>query len=765
MDRSLTAALLRPRHVVASALVFVLLCGTGFAVAGAGPDEPSPAAMPASSPEWMAIPLPAPGDRGVYELGKEPAPAGTDSRYGEVSFGSTEPESFEVQPDRRILNGTGVAHWVNVLVTSQRYVASSSEGPRTVWDNETHLLYAGTTWQAASTSQEDREEATQPAPSPVPLLPAGTSTMTLSYFYTFYQDREAGRLPCGLRHGAQGSSIPLDGRTFRLDAGCWAVGRETDARVVAIGGEAGTRDVRVELSDGTPHGSLPLLWVWFREGLAYPVRIEMPATEAGVPVYWVHSLTSYARGSGAIRTDSEPGDAAPAPQLLPLPVWTMDDQGVDHPFPLSAAFQQARDDPSFPDLREFLQANPGAYIASARHAAFDMPTDGSIRWTVIVTDGEDVYGLAILRRTTHPNVAGFPFPVPGQSPAVTYEYSPSEDTTFSAAAGYLRPEELPPLLPSAASLLDLWALHASPRHVEAGGTSWGFFIARDPDGEGGSPGLWFEAGRTYFVREAGPGYPLSPDFSDTWDTSTIGMYDGWDRVDRYDEIVSRYEQSSTPAASPLPDVDPGQTTPVSAPGGPIAAIAGLWAMPDGPVATSVGIGALLVSLLYWLKPILKAGFVGLFSRVEPEELLENPTRAMLVAAVEANPGIHHQELVRIARKGNGAAEHHLQKLVTGGLLARHKSAGYTCYFRAGKVDRRVMASAHLLKSPVARAIIEAAQRSPGTSLAQVARDAGVSVPTVHYHVQRLQQAGLVRWQGGLHPGLQGAPATAAPAQA
>jgi predicted transcriptional regulator len=141
--------------------------------------------------------------------------------------------------------------------------------------------------------------------------------------------------------------------------------------------------------------------------------------------------------------------------------------------------------------------------------------------------------------------------------------------------------------------------------------------------------------------------------------------------------------------------------------------------------------------------------MGLFSRVRKDALLDNPIRAQIHAAIEAQPGIHALDLVRLVGKGNGTVEHHLRKLVTGDLVTKVQGTGYTCYFVKGSTDRRDMAAAPLLKSPVAQAVLDAARNRPGLPPSVLARELGVAPATISYHLRRLETAGLVRMQDGV----------------
>ncbi len=183
-------------------------------------------------------------------------------------------------------------------------------------------------------------------------------------------------------------------------------------------------------------------------------------------------------------------------------------------------------------------------------------------------------------------------------------------------------------------------------------------------------------------------------------------------------------------------------TPPTSPGSPAGAlaIAGLPAP-----ATAIGAIATLAALLVLAWPWLKAGGpLALFSRVSGGRVLENPRRAALLDLVEAEPGIHLRELARRTGQAEGALRHHLARLVDAGKVRAVRGPRYLCYFPVGAVDRNVAAAAPLLKSDVARRLLERCAAEPGLSGQRLAADLGVTPGAVTYHVQRLSAAGLLQ---------------------
>lgn len=135
--------------------------------------------------------------------------------------------------------------------------------------------------------------------------------------------------------------------------------------------------------------------------------------------------------------------------------------------------------------------------------------------------------------------------------------------------------------------------------------------------------------------------------------------------------------------------------------------------------------------------------IGLFTRLKEDRLLDHPVRSQVMQAIEAEPGIHYQALVRAVEKGNGVLEHHLRMLRSAGLVKERAASGYTCYFPA-RTDRRVMDAHAVLKSDVARRVLDICLQRPGNAVGEVAKAVGVTPKAVSYHLDRFERVGLVR---------------------
>jgi predicted transcriptional regulator len=131
---------------------------------------------------------------------------------------------------------------------------------------------------------------------------------------------------------------------------------------------------------------------------------------------------------------------------------------------------------------------------------------------------------------------------------------------------------------------------------------------------------------------------------------------------------------------------------------------------------------------------------GVFRHRAPRPSL----REEIAAAVGAEPGIHHMQLVRRIGKGNGTVQYHVGRLIKAGKVVRVRAKGYACYFLNGSTDSGLMAASAALRSGSAQRILEQAVAGPSRSLSELATDLGLSVSTVHYHVGRLAEAHVLR---------------------
>jgi hypothetical protein len=736
MARNVRQQLSRPRHVLASVALLVLLGGGGsiLAIAAAGSQDGEGGGA-------VVLAAPLAGDRGVYELAA--AEGSTLAEAERVTWDRA--FAFHWLPDQVVAERDGRSQWGNMVALNTTYVASGGLD----WRDDLLALVPGTSQGLARIHAENRTQRNED----------GTTTY---YVYAAQEFRDMSvvvdaegdpiasePLPCGFRPPFAGQALE-PGDRFPVEAMCvWGPGPRTDSERVFLvretGAANGTAYAQVDMVDlwhgGGGEREIPVLRLWYRADVPYPLRAES-ATYG-----YAFQLTHFERGSEAVREQSEPVRTQPAPEarFVKKGSWGgPDEAGIEHPYPMSEAILRARTDPAFPALRDFLASHPDAYVARAQFRVTESngPERGSAMWWLSFTDGvEELSIIAIKEGAGAPLV---PAAVRDLLPASSYRHY---DYAVSDAVGlYPKPHKVPAAMPSVASMWDAWRAFASPAYADKEPNSWGLYIAcyRTCD----ELDLRFDAGYTLYNRTysgAGPlpgifgftGEPLDGEVSSTLEWWHLDGRDDYtfDGPMRYAESRVDWRREGQP---------PPEMQGLDLQDRPSQALAlGFWGVP-GPQAAAIGGLSFLATLVYWLWPAIKAGPAALFSRVRGEDLLRNALRAEIHQRIEAEPGIHHQALVRAVGRGHGAVEHHVAKLVAAGFVSRVQGKGYTCYFSKGTVDYRTMAAAPVLKSPVARSIVETVRRSPGIRAADLARTVGVSPATVHYHVERLRSAGVVR---------------------
>lgn len=724
--------LAKPKHIVLTA-VLALVAGSTLALAAGDVEAEVPAGLGAP----FIVPLPAVGDHGRYEEWRE-VDAFVESGAPYSSY------EFRWKEDRQQRNATGALVWTNVLET--RHIYPSSNGQQDL--NESTLLLAGSDQILALTNAFHESGVYDSTPS-------GTWSNS-QHGLTFIGGRLWSGLPC-LHHSLQG--LRLDVQHPRLDGlECpWLMEtlRSSSVRLASIGGSPGARDLVVVVEEQAFPSLRPALLgrMWLREGNPYPIRLE--SLHGDGRINSVSVLTGFDPGEKPLQGTTEPLQQGPGLELAPLQPWGLDEAGLEHPFPLSAAFAAARDDPDFSGLRDFLASHATAYVAWARHAEFRRDST-HIRWEFGVTDGQDQASFTVTRSETQPLA---PLPLELTQPTASIEVEEGGNPPFN---GY-QPTAMPPTLPRVASLFQQWHGLAPPEFRDLGANSWAFMVSADHDGPGGEPALYLTAGHTHYEDDSTPvaGGGLAPFGTQRWVTSQVSWREDLREAQSYFQSVSESQYPGT-EASPL-SPDPPTTDPRTVEPTPVTAKTA-WFELTPSEAAAAGLGALLVTAAYYVWPLTKSGFVGLFSRVEKERLLDNPLRQQLVQRIDSEPGIHHNALVREVGKGKGAVEHHLDKLVAGGLVLRHRGSGFTCYFPVG-TDRRVMPGFQVTKSEGARQILDAMGRGV-TGVRQLAAATGLSPSTVSHHLGRLRAAGLVVGDGRTgYQAVAGGPTEGAPAAA
>lgn len=683
------------------------------AVVGAVGFSSAESEAPADVPASLSLPEPRIGDRGQYNVALVRQNDGSVEtvRDDHVLF------EFEWLPPEIQRDHEGRAHLVNRLL----------EVPWGINETDERQRYAPPVWAFDATDQTlisysylDDE------------VGDGAS---YSSRQTMILNGELHTAPCGFDLRGREDRLDLTGRVAPFWHCSWEA-YWTDDRIPFVARGAETLDglETVFLTRATRGSAIHL---WLAPEVPYPVKMAVE-DQRDPGLFHVIRLVSFERGGTPLADGPQP-TLPDAPELAyssPRP-WGMDDGGVDHDFPLSRAHEEAMQHPEADDLRRYLGDHPEAFVVDAWHDRYD--DDGQVRhtWRLVWDDGGDRFAAGVALVPAESSV-----PVPGlfaSEPTVAYESTEPAGRYRHYMDRDALERHLPDGLPTPDSLMARWQAYATEGHSSHAPDTWGFSLAcMDSDCKRAHPS--FEAGYRERGRSSQQPVPILPPDGERHvnNRSLLEVqYDSDTGTDWTLRESTSVEHTGTGGAAPAGDPDP-------TPAGLTHYDPPLWGFPPNAVVAGAGAAAALVAVVYLLWPALKsAGALGLFTRVERHQLLDNPLRRRILAAVEEEPGIHFQRLVRATGAANGTLEHHLRKLVDAGLVVAVHGSGHTCHFAAGQTDRRAMAAAPVLRSQGARRILAAVQSHPGTSPAEIARQTALSPQSVHYHLRRLESVGLI----------------------
>ncbi len=175
---------------------------------------------------------------------------------------------------------------------------------------------------------------------------------------------------------------------------------------------------------------------------------------------------------------------------------------------------------------------------------------------------------------------------------------------------------------------------------------------------------------------------------------------------------------------------------------PLPVFAGVAAGGTAAVAGSsqAGLWALWRRYGFWL-----TGLMGLFSRIDKDELLENERRAEIYELIKQRPGIHLSQISRELDMAWGSTLHHLRKLREERIVQTKSIGHHKCYFLNGSgysdAQMRVMS---LLKNDTLADVAAAIEAHPDTSLKDLSEKIGISAPLAAHHVKTLEKAGVIQ---------------------
>lgn len=469
--------------------------------------------------------------------------------------------------------------------------------------------------------------------------------------------------------------------------------------------------------------------IWLQDGFAYPLRVEVRASLLPDRVV-VHRLASFHSGTPSGPPPIPDVDRAPQLENATRHPWGPDETGIVHPFPLSQAYGYVTSDARGHGYQDYIHRHPHAYLAAASYSVTHVNNRTTDRaWELAFSDGGDeALPVTIIQRAQPVTAALLPdmvwlLPTDPAPRETVYVYA---NETW-AHGFFPPPDELPSEMPSVASLLARWEAYVEPG-MFAAERSWSFdwsnFNAGNLTsnlGAGVADMRYTGVDITLFVA---PRVTQTLHWSILTGTDVLILWQA--------ELVG-----GQTVATPLDAQPPVEASaPMAAPVDHVQDVPALVLVSSGILA-----GLILFAAGIW--PMLKAVGVGLFSRIAPEEALDNPIRRRIMDVVASQPGAHAKEIVRRVGNSRRAVEHHLAQLVLAKRLVLRAGPGYHCYFPVGALEPNLARAAQAVRAPSARAVL-AAIGGDHRTIASVAGALGLAPSTIHYHITNLQAAGALQ---------------------
>lgn len=165
-------------------------------------------------------------------------------------------------------------------------------------------------------------------------------------------------------------------------------------------------------------------------------------------------------------------------------------------------------------------------------------------------------------------------------------------------------------------------------------------------------------------------------------------------------------------------------------------------------ATTAGLGLLAALVYYWpaVKYAASAALLPLYARVPKEDTLQHKGRELLYELIKGEPGISTNKLAKDVPFGWSTLTYHLRVLERNEAIVSVRDGRYKRFFdrRSGRYSNGRKFILAVLKNDATLQIARRIRDAPGASQKDVAGQFQLSPSSVHWHVQRLLEAGLVQ---------------------
>ena len=200
-------------------------------------------------------------------------------------------------------------------------------------------------------------------------------------------------------------------------------------------------------------------------------------------------------------------------------------------------------------------------------------------------------------------------------------------------------------------------------------------------------------------------------------------------------LVYRFEifWTDPPAIPPVDDAAQSSSK------APIDAQTGQWIA----VAGGVGVGAVALAFLLTefgrVKALGGLAAIGLFSRLEKDEVLAHEKREQVYQFIKDNPGPSFSDLLRELELSNGTLVHHLRVLEMQEFIKPMRDGVRTRFYMRGP---KIVPTAYLTRTQ--QQILDAIGTQPGVTQKELAGVLGLPREAISYHTKRLAASGQLQ---------------------
>ena len=129
------------------------------------------------------------------------------------------------------------------------------------------------------------------------------------------------------------------------------------------------------------------------------------------------------------------------------------------------------------------------------------------------------------------------------------------------------------------------------------------------------------------------------------------------------------------------------------------------------------------------------------------EIFENEHRKKIIRSILNDPGIHHNELLRICNLKKGQLQWHLNVLLDYDIIRKESLGQYTIYFPLVNVIEKMESMVNgLAKSEMTTKILEIIKDHPGITSSDISSEVNIARNSVKYHIDKLVKKNLISFK-------------------